>query len=230
MNNFGKIIRTLSAAFAATAVVAAAEVGSGKFTRVVGNVTVEAKPVQMGDIVNVGSTVVAGEQSKARIFIGLNGPELLVHENGRLTIEQLALDRSGPEPIANTRVRVNAGKAEAQINRPSAASSYILLTPTVTAAIRSTLVTGYASGRLVVWDGSVEVTWTNPANGQSMTFNVSEGQTFDPTVPGVIETPADEPPPELGNRKFGQYRVKLPELPNDFDEPVGPLVLFSPVK
>jgi FecR protein len=223
MNRFTKINPLLgliaAAVTASVAAVATPQTGTAKFVKVQGTVTVDSNPAKTGEFAKPGSIVATAEKSLARLDIGKNGPDLLIDENSKVSIDDLTYDDSGSETVISTKLGAKQGSFSGRVNRMSAQSTYTVSTPTTTAAIRGTVYTATQAGVVYVFEGSVDVIWTDPSTGRPANFNVSAGQMFDPSIPGVVEIPPGTKAP------FGSENVFDGDLPI----PVGPLTFISPV-
>lgn len=198
------------------------QTGSAKFVTVKGTVTVNSAPATVGTIANPGSQISTGSQSLAKLFLGENGPDLLLDENSNLLVDDLSFDNSGAEPVISTKLSIKQGSVSGKVKKTSAQSQYVVNAPNTTAAIRGTVYTGTSSGVVYVWDGSVDVTFTDPATGRPANFNVSKGQMFDPSIPGVVEIPPGTKNP-FGPENEG--------VENEFDLPLptGAITIVSPI-
>ena len=61
----------------------------------------------------------------------------------------------------------------------SSQSSYVVQTPSSTAAIRGTTFTTYANGAVLVFDGCVDVVMVDPVTKREARYGVCAGQMFD---------------------------------------------------
>jgi FecR protein len=166
---------------------AAPQTGSAKFKSVKGSVTLDSNPAKVGDVAHPGSVVTTGDKSGAFLDLKLNGPDLEISENTRFTIDDLTFDDAGSEPVIVTKIGLKEGKLSGYVKKTSSSSDYRILTPTTTAAIRGTVYTVSAGGKVLVWDGCVDVNWSDPSGSGVKTFNVCKDQMFDPGIPGVVE-------------------------------------------
>lgn len=225
MNSYSKIKPLLGlvvaiTAASATALARPAKTGEVQFKKIEGTVTLDNKPVIVGQVAKPPSEIATASKSIARLFIGKNGPDLLVDENSKLSVDELTYDDSGSEPVISTKLSVKDGDVSGRVKRLSAQSVYTVSTPTTTAAIRGTVYTATKAGVVYVFDGSVDVIWTDPSTGRPANFNVSTGQMFDPSIPGVVEIPPGTKNP------FGSDETVYD---NDLPVPVGPLTIVSPI-
>ena len=206
------------ASFSSVAGLAAPQTGNAKVTTVSGNVMLDTAAAKVGDVAQAGSTVTTGPESKASLYLGVNGPDVNVLENSKLKLSELTFDDSGAETVISTKLGLSDGTVEGYVKKTSKDSTYLVTTPTTTAAIRGTMYTIKASGAVLVWEGCVDVGYRDPASSRVSNFNVCANQMFDPGVPGVIDIPAGTPKPSLG-------------LAGKNDQtPVGPKSFVSPVK
>lgn len=206
------------ASLSSVAAFAAPQTGSAKVTAVSGNVLLDAAAAKVGDVANPGSTISTGPESKASLFLGVNGPDVNVLDNSKLKIDELTFDTSGAETVINTALGLSEGTVEGYVKKTSSQSSYTVKTPTTTAAIRGTTYTIKATGAVLVWEGCVDVGFRDPGSARVSNFNVCANQMFDPGVPGVVDIPANTPHPSLNiSGKNNQ-------------QPVGPKAFVSPVK
>ena len=213
---------------------AASQTGQAKVTKIKGNAQIDSMAAAVGDIAKSGSVVSTGHDSKAYLFLGINGPNVSVLADSKLAIEELSYDDAGAEPVAHTTLALKAGMIEGNVKKSSSQSTFNVTTPTTTAAIRGTKFTVTTKGEVVVWDGCVDVKYGG-AN-----FNVCKGQVFDPaiggttpgglTAGGVIDIPANYPIQEPND--FNIPGPNGPNGPGDFntgDDSVGTKIYVSPV-
>jgi hypothetical protein len=183
-------------------------------------VTVNSEPATVGYIAKPGAQITTGSQSLAKLFLGENGPDLLLDENSNLSVDDLTFDNGGPEPVISTRLNIKQGSVSGKVKKSSSQSQYVVNAPNTTAAIRGTVYTETSAGVVYVFEGSVDVTWTDPATGRPANFNVSAGQMFDPSIPGVVEIPAGTKNP------FGS---QSDDYDNDLPLPTGSVTIISPI-
>ena len=132
-----------------------------------------------------------------------------------MTFEELSFDNSGPDTVVATKLSVQQGRVAGYVKKSSSQSTYTVVTPTTTAAIRGTTYMVDADGSVWVWDGCVEVTYRDPTTGTLTRFNVCGGQRFDPRIPGVVINDLPNPVPP---------QVRPPVTP------IGPVIILSPSK
>jgi hypothetical protein len=159
---------------------AAAETGKAEIKGIKGSVTVDGQAAKVGDSISPGQQIATGAGSQLNLFLGDNGPTLIVDANASLSFDELSFDKSGAEPVINTKINVKAGKVAGYVKKTSSQSKYIVQTPTTTAAIRGTKYQVTEDGVVAVWEGVVSVTF------RGNTYDVSAGQKFDPAVGAVV--------------------------------------------
>lgn len=203
MNYFGRFSRLACVGailtLASTLALAAPQNGSAKVAKVSGVVYLGSAPASVGDVVRPGTVVSTGPASEVLLNLGANGGYTRVLENSKLSIDELTLDAAGPETVVKTRLGLKEGKIDAQVNKLSSQSSYVVQTPTSTAAIRGTLFTTYANGAVLVWDGCVDVIVQDTVTRREARYNVCAGQMFDPNIPGVVSIPPGVTPPTFAS-------------------------------
>jgi len=186
---------------------AAPQAGQAEVTRVRGTVTIGGNPAKVGDTAGPGSVIKTGADSQADFNLGVNGPDITVSPDTTITVEELSFDDAGPSPVATTKLKLEAGKVAGYVKKTSSQSTYTVVTPTTSAAIRGTTYLVTADGDVYVWEGCVSVTW------QGKSFSVCAGQHFDPRIGKVVPNtlPPVIPP-----------RVQAPV------SPIGPVINLSP--
>jgi hypothetical protein len=186
---------------------AAPQAGQALVTRVRGSVTIDGNAAKTGDAAAPSSVIKTGANSEADFNLGVNGPDITLSSETTITVEELSFDDAGPSPVANTKINLQAGKVAGYVKKSSSQSTYTVVTPTTSAAIRGTTYLVTSEGDVYVWDGCVEVTF------QDKKFSVCSGQHFDPRLGKIVpnDRPAPIPP-----------RVQAPV------SPVGPVINLSP--
>ncbi len=202
MNKFGRFQHLVglcaAAAAAASLATAAPQTGSAKVISVKGNVTLGGQPAKVGSVGGPGSVIVTGAAAEAVLDLGVNGPAAKVLELSSVSIDDLTFDNAGSEPVISTKFTVNKGKLEGNVKKTSAQSSYIVKTPTATAAIRGTTFTVWEDGTVYVWEGVVDVTYRDPRTGREVKYTVSACQFFEPALVEIRDIPAGATPPVVG--------------------------------
>jgi len=178
-------------------------------TRVRGTASIGNNPAKVGDVAGPGSIIKTGANSQLDLNLGLNGPDITVSADTTVSVDELSFDDAGPETVVTTKLNLQAGKVAGYVKKTSAQSSYTVVTPTTTAAIRGTTYLVTAEGDVYVWDGCVDVQF------QDRRFAVCAGQHFDPRIGQVVPNPL---PPVI------PPRVQPPVIP------VGPVINLSPVQ
>lgn len=155
----------------------------------IGSAMIDAAVAKVGDVARAGSVVSAGPNSKVYLFLGVNGPGVNILANSRLVISELTYE-DGPETVAHTTLLLQSGHVEGNVKKTSSKSTFLVTTPTTTAAIRGTKFSITTSGAIFVWEGVVEI----KVNGQ--TIAVSAGQVYVPA--GVTISPTMSPAAAAG--------------------------------
>ena len=199
MNYFGRFSRVACVgailALAANLVLAAPQPGSAKVAKVSGVVYLGSAPANVGDVVGPGTVITTGPASEVLLNLGANGGYTRVLENSKLSLDELTVDAAGPETVVKTRLGLKEGKIDSQVGKLSSQSSYVVQTPSSTAAIRGTIFTTYANGAVLVFDGCVDVVMVDPVTKREARYSVCKGQMFDPKIPGVVSIPPNYPAP-----------------------------------
>jgi hypothetical protein len=221
MKTFGSFYRLAglcaSSALASAIALAAPQTGSAQVRQVHGTVMLDSSTAKAGDVARPGSTISTGTDSKAVLYLGVNGPDVSVMANSRLSIDELSFDDAGAETVISTKLGLSEGRVDGRVKATSSQSSYVVTTPHTTAAIRGTVYSVTADGKVYVWEGCVDVVYQDPATSRSSTFNVCAGQMFDPSIPGVVDIPPGVERP-------------FPPSATPPTAPVGPYPILSPVK
>jgi hypothetical protein len=222
MKMFGSFPQWVSlcavAGFSSIVGFAAPQTGNAKVTSVAGNVLLDSAAAKVGDVAQPNSTISTGPESKASLYLGVNGPDVNVLENSKLKLAELTFDTAGAETVITTKLGLTEGTVEGYVKKTSKDSSYTVQTPTTTAAIRGTTYTIKASGSVLIWEGCADVGFRDPGSARVSNFSVCANQMFDPGVPGVVDIPAGTPKPSLNVTGQNQQ------------PPVGPKAFVSPVK
>jgi FecR protein len=226
-------ISALTAALLLTALNLAAAPGKGTVKSVEGSATVDGKPAMAGDAVNPSSIITTGAGAKVVVDLAANGPDLIVLENSRVAVDELSADMAGSETVTSTKLNVTNGKIRAHVKKTSSQSSFIVKTPTTTAAVRGTDLEIGVDGTLYVWGGVVDVTWTDPATQKTVNFVVAQGQSFNPATGQVNNIPPGASNPFGRSPTGGQvevvYKGNEAVLNAPFTPPIGSTIYISPV-
>jgi len=168
----------------------AAEVGKAEITGIKGSVKVDGQAVKVGDSVALGQQIETGAGSQLNLFLGDNGPTLVVSADARLSFDELSADTAGAEPVISTKINVKSGKVAGYVKKTSSQSKYVVQTPTTTAAIRGTEYQVDAdTGVVAVWEGCVTVSF------RGNNYDVCAGQKFDPSIGAVVANDLPNPFP-----------------------------------
>lgn len=193
-----------------------ADAGKAEVTAVRGIASINGAPAKKGDTAGTGAQIATGAGAELSLYLGVNGPNVVVGEATKVTLEELSADTSGPEAVITTKMKLDEGRISGFVKKTSDQSTYTVVTPTTTAAIRGTKYMVTADGFVYVWEGCVDVIYNgNNAAGAGNHFQVCAGQAFDPRIPGIIVNPLPEPP--VGTT--GRFDV----IPVGPDRPVSPV-------
>lgn len=191
---------------------AAAEIGKAQITGIKGSVKVDGQVAKVGDSINPGQQIETGSASQLNLFLGDNGPTLLVQPDSRVSFDELSFDKTGSEPVINTKINVKAGKVAGYVKKTSSQSKYIVQSPTTTAAIRGTQYQVSDDGVVAVWEGCVSVSY------KGNNYDVCSGQKFDPSVAAVVandlSNPIPSPVPPGPQSALGGAVIITPTRPN----------------
>jgi hypothetical protein len=234
MNILG-IINRLAAASALVAITSslvAASHSQPEISAVNGSVSLNDQRARVGDLVGPGSVVKTGANSFADVFLGVNGPTVQVMENTAVTIEELAADESGVDPVVDTKLNLTQGKISGYVRKTSPNSTYTVTTPTATAAVRGTVYMISADGYVWVWEGCVDVAHQPPGGGVT-NYQVCAGQMFDPFLMTVVRNELNTPyldNPALRLPGGPPRDVLIPTRVTPVPISVGPDRVASPVR
>jgi len=198
-----------------------AEGGKAEVTAVRGSASINGAPVKKGDTAGAGAQIATGAGSELSLYLGVNGPNVVVGASSKVTLEELSADTSGPEAIIKTKMVLDSGRVSGFVKKTSDQSTYTVVTPTTTAAIRGTKYLVTAEGFVYVWEGCVDVIFGGRTGDEKDRersgnhFEVCAGQAFDPTIPAIIVNPLPEPPVGISGR--------LEVQPVGPDRPVSPV-------
>ncbi len=198
-----------------------ADAGKAEVTAVRGMASINGAPAKKGDTAGTGAQIATGAGGELSLYLGVNGPNVVVGEATKVTLEELSADTSGPEAIITTKMKLDEGRVSGFVKKTSDQSTYTVVTPTTTAAIRGTKYMVTADGFVYVWEGCVDVIYNGTFRDEKDRerlgnhFQVCAGQAFDPRIPGIIVNPLPEPP--VGTT--GRFDV----IPVGPDRPVSPV-------
>jgi len=106
-----------------------------------------------------------------------------------LAIDTFTYSQTGADTVSDTELNLKAGKIFGNVKKISAASKFIVKTPTGVAGIRGTSVYFGADGSCTVVDGSAVI--SEVINGATVTVTLTEGQSFDSTTGQVSNLSSD---------------------------------------
>ncbi|MBV59515.1 MAG: hypothetical protein CMO58_07980, partial [Verrucomicrobiales bacterium] len=131
--------------------------------------TVDGKkwvPLQVGALLETGTTVKTGAEGRTDLFLGLNGSMLRLVGGTELTFSRLNIEESPIEPIAQTEMILKSGRAIGNVRKLTMGSSYVIKTPKGVAKVKGTVYDINAEGELVVVTGKVK--YTDKASGKEV--------------------------------------------------------------
>ncbi|MSU32566.1 MAG: hypothetical protein EXS25_07900 [Pedosphaera sp.] len=159
----------------------AAESGKAEITSLKGGVTIDGQAAFVGDAVALGQVVVTSPDAELNLFLGDNGPTLVVFGRSTLAFSELNTDKTGAEPIISTQFELKSGKVAGYVKKTSAQSKYLVKTSKGTASFRGSQTYEIdLNGKVSIWEGKAVMTLISGAS-----FEVAAGQTFDPSI-GVV--------------------------------------------
>lgn len=106
-----------------------------------------------------------------------------------LAIDKFTYSQTGADKVTDTELNLKAGKIFGNVKKISAASQFIVKTPTGVAGIRGTSVYFGADGSCTVVEGSAVI--SEVINGQTVTVTLTEGQSFDAATGKVSNLSGD---------------------------------------
>ena len=203
MKMFGNFIKSAtllaSSTLVTAALLAAAKSGQAEVKAVTGSVMLDTVAVKIGDLARQGQTIKTGLNSRTALDLAQNGALIHVLADSVLQIDDLNYDDAGAEPVAHTTLLLKKGDIDGEVKKKSAQSTFLVKTPTTTAAIRGTKFSISSTGTIYVWDGSVDVTF----GGRS--YNVSAGQMLDTSSFGTGTGTVVDIPPGIKAPDFSQF-------------------------
>jgi hypothetical protein len=221
MKQIGSISR-LAGVCAAIALLAnlslsAAEIGKAEITGVKGSVKVDGNSAKVGDSISPGQQIETGAASQLNLYLGNNGPTVVLFADTRLSFDELTSDKSGSEPVINTKINLKAGSVAGYVKKTSSQSSYVVQGPTTTAAIRGTEYQMMDNGVVAVWEGCVTVSY------RGNNYEVCANQMFDPSVGAVVSNTYPRPPVPSNQARPTTIVVPVtPTRPNPQPSPTEP--------
>ena len=186
MKQIGSISR-FAALFSVLALVTststfAAESGKAEITSLKGGVTIDGQAAKVGDSIAPGQVVVTSPDAELKLFLGDNGPTIVMFERSTVAFSELNTDKTGAEPIISTQFELKSGKVAGFVKKTSAQSKYLVKTSKGTASFRGTQTYEIdLNGKVSIWEGKAVMTLISGA-----AFEVAAGQTFDPGIGAVV--------------------------------------------
>ncbi|MFM7102603.1 MAG: hypothetical protein ACKO3N_15695, partial [Verrucomicrobiota bacterium] len=178
---------TLGALLALGGATSFAATGSAKVAGLRGTAQAGVNNLKPGDDVATATPIKTGDKSTLDLNLGANGPTVQLQGSSTLTLDELALDESGPETVVTTKMTLAAGKVAGYVKKTSASSTYSVSTATSTFSVRGPATYQVsADGFVWVWDGCVDVA-AREAGGTVRNYKVCSGQMLDPNIPGVVQ-------------------------------------------
>lgn len=169
-------------------------------------------PLQVGAVLEQGATIKTDSMGVVDLYMGKNGPLVRMTPATTLALSTLTSEAGAGETVVNTELGLSTGRILGVVRKMNASSRYEVKTPVGTAGIRGTHYEASATGRVIVEDGIVEVTFSPPGAATPTRFEVQGGYMFDPTLNngrgGVVATPVNIR--ELQREDFRQMRGGVP--------------------
>jgi hypothetical protein len=166
--------------------------GTAKYKDTSSGVTEWAK-LKVGMELHEGALIETDAAGTVDLFLGVNGPVVRVTPSTQLGLTKLSFVNAGAGAVIDTELDLRSGTVAGHVTKLAAASKYQVKTPSGVCGIRGTDYVINANGSVTVLNGTVQVTYTNPANNTSVTVDVPAGSTFTPptatTPAGVAPTP-----------------------------------------
>jgi hypothetical protein len=107
-----------------------------------------------------------------------------IEADSEVAIDKFTYSQTGADIVTDTELNLKAGKIFGNVKKISAASEFIVKTPTGVAGIRGTGVYFGSDGSCTVVDGSAVISEiiSTPTGNQTVTVTLSAGQSFDPAT------------------------------------------------
>ncbi len=129
-------------------------------------------PLQTGQLLKTGAVVKTGANSRADLFLGINGSMLRLAANTELKFSHLAIEESPIESIAQTEMELRSGRVIGNVRKLPMGSSYVIKTPKGMAKVKGTVYDINANGELIVVSGKVK--YTDRTNGREVLIAAGE--------------------------------------------------------
>jgi hypothetical protein len=140
--------------------------GAGASSLIGGTVNIAGLPVTPITASNAGG-MAAPQQDIVRL-----------QADTEMAIDKFTYSQTGADTVTDTELNLKAGKIFGNVKKISAASQFIVKTPTGVAGIRGTSVYFGADGSCTVVDGSAVI--SEVINGTTVTVTLTSGESFDP--------------------------------------------------
>jgi len=195
----------------------AAETGKAELTGIKGSVKVDEQPAAVGDSVKPGQSISTGAGAQANLYLGDNGPTVVVLPDSSISFDELTLDKSGAETVVTTKINLKVGTVAGYVKKTSSQSSYIVKGPTVSAVIRTSEYQITDKNTVAVWSGCVTVSY------RGVSYEVCGGQMFDPAAASVVANTVVLPVGMPSGTLQQSANVKLPAIvPTRPNPPASP--------
>jgi hypothetical protein len=158
------------------------------------------QPLKVGDLVTPGTLLQTAANSRMDLVLGAELPAyqpgaaqntLQIEDNSLISIDKLALTKSGADVATDTELDLKSGQIHGVVNKLSAGSKYEVRIPNGVAGIREAVYDITAKGDVKVRSGSVVFAYAEPG-GKVVTQVVTGSQ------PSDARTVLRRPPPSLG--------------------------------
>jgi len=195
----------------------AAETGKAELTGVKGSVKVDGQAASVGDSVKPGQAISTGAGAQANLYLGDNGPTVVVLPDSSVSFDELSVDKAGAETVITTKINLKVGTVAGYVKKTSSQSSYIVKGPTVSAVIRTSEYQITDNGTVAVWSGCVTVSY------RGVSYEVCGGQMFYPAAASVVANTVVMPvgmPSAI--QQSANVKVPTPPVPTRPNPPASP--------
>ena len=203
MKQLGRFWINLTASGCALLTACAVSAGSG-------NATVQAIPsgtaqftaeganwqaLEVGAVVNEGSTIKTDAAGVVDLYLGANGPLLQITEASIVQLVALKQLPGAGEDLVTTKVKVTKGKVIGLVRKLGAASEYVVVTANGSFKVNGARFAASATGEFTILDGAATVLYTQPGQDKATQYALNAGETFQPKAANgqgaVLVTSAD---------------------------------------
>ena len=203
MKQLGRFWTNLAASGCAVALAYAASANTGSATVQAipsGNAqfaasSAEWQPLQVGTVLEQGSTIKTDANGVVQLYLGQNGPLLRIAPSSTVELALLKQVAGAGEAITTTRIKVTKGNVGGVVKKMSSASQYVVQTANGSFSVNGSKYAASATGRFTLQEGEATVVYTAPGSKKSVTYAMTAGQTFDPAADrgngAVLMTSAD---------------------------------------